>query len=206
MKVNDNRKLYRSVYDMKPGIIEEIEIPALQFIVQEGKGKLNSFGRPEEQYWAVWKTVNQLKRITKERNGYQFKLMPHEIVWYENIGGDAWSYSQMMQVPDLITFDMYEEARASVVKRYRDETVPSTKFVSVKQGFCIQKLHVGHYRESGKIVEDLKDYAASKGYKVLDGRREVYLNPPECYPSPDRWQTIVRLQVGTPNKEKSYAE
>lgn len=37
MKVNDNRKLYRSVYHLKPGAIEEVEVPSLHFIVQEGK-------------------------------------------------------------------------------------------------------------------------------------------------------------------------
>ena len=143
MKVNDNRKLNKSIYHLKPGVIEEVEVPSLQFIVQEGKGKLNSLGQPEEEYWAVWKTVNQLKRITKGRNGYQFKLMPHEIVWHENIGEDEWSYTQMMQVPDVITFEMYDEASACVQTRYRDEIVPTTNFVTNKQGLCIQKLHVG---------------------------------------------------------------
>lgn len=195
MKVNDNRKLYRSVYHMKSGVIEEVEVPPLQFIVQEGKGKLNSLGQPEEEYWAVWKTVNQLKRITKGRNGYQFKLMPHEIVWHENIGEDEWSYTQMMQVPDVITFEMYDEASACVQKRYRDEIVPATNFVTFKQGLCIQKLHVGHYRESMKTVEELKNYAESHGYNVSGGRREVYLNQPGCNPA-HRWETIVRLQVG----------
>ena len=79
MKVNDNHKLYRSVYHMKPGVIEEVEVPPLHFIVQEGKGKLNSLGQPEQEYWAVWKIVNQLKRITKGRNGYPFICTHKEI-------------------------------------------------------------------------------------------------------------------------------
>ncbi|MEF3301676.1 GyrI-like domain-containing protein [Paenibacillus sp. GYB003] len=195
MPIVDNRKSYGSVYRMKPDAIEVVQVPPMQFIVHEGKGRLSGTGRPEQDCWAIWKTVNQLKRISKERDGYQFMLMPHEIVWHEQIGDDEWTFTEMMHVPDRITIDMYEEARRNVEKRYRNEIVPDTRFVSINQGLCIQKLHVGHYRESARTVEQLYRFAETGGYKITGDRREVYVNPPLCYPTPDRWETIVRLQV-----------
>jgi hypothetical protein len=123
MKVNDHRNLYKDVYQCVPDKIIEIEIPDLSFIVQEGKGKLNWMGRPEEDYWAVWKIVNQLKRISKNLFNYQFKFMPHEIVWHEKINDHEWTFSEMMEVPDFIDLAMYEEARMLVEKRYKDTSV-----------------------------------------------------------------------------------
>ncbi|MDQ0112435.1 GyrI-like domain-containing protein [Paenibacillus harenae] len=193
--VNDYRKIYKPVYHMKPDMIELLQVPPLQFIVQEGRGRLNTLGRPAEDYWAVWKTVNQLKRMSKERNNYQFKLMPHEIVWHEKVSEEEWTFTEMMQVPDSIDFDMYDEANRAVEKRYRKQIMPKTKLIMIDQGFCIQKLHIGHYRESYKTVEELRKYAEDHGYKVSEDRREIYLNPPDCYPTPDRWETIVRLQI-----------
>lgn len=63
----------------------------------------------------------------------------------------------MMHIPDLITLDMYEEVRECVEKSCRQETVPITKFVTINQGLCIQKLHLGHYRESIRTFEVTRD-------------------------------------------------
>jgi len=180
---------------MKPGIIELLIVPPLQFIVQEGKGRLNTLGRPADDYWAVWKTVNQLKRISKMRNNYKFKLMPHEIVWHEKVSEEEWTFTQMMQVPNSIDFEMYDEASRSLEMRYREQNMPKTKLIMIDQDLSIQKLHIGHYKDSYKTVEELHKYAEDHGYEVSKDRREIYLNPPDCYPTPDRWETIVRLQV-----------
>ncbi|BBH24422.1 hypothetical protein Back11_57670 [Paenibacillus baekrokdamisoli] len=195
MKVNDHRKIYKSVYQMGSDRVELIEIPPLQFLVQEGQGKLNWLGRPETDYWAVWKTINQIKRITKNKCDYQFKLMPHEIVWLRKIGEEEWIYTEMMQVPDFIDYEIYDEARKSIEKKYRNENIPETKLQRIEQGLCIQKLHKGHYRETERTLNDLINYAKSNGFEVVGERRELYLNQPMCHPTPDKWETIVRVQV-----------
>jgi hypothetical protein len=193
--INDHRKIFKGVYNSKPDKIELLEVPTLQFVMQEGQGKLNNLGKPVEDYWAVWKIVNQLKQISKNTHGYQFKLMPHEIVWQKKINEDECIYSEMMQIPDLIDFNMYDEARKTIVKKYRNVNVPETRLIRIEQGLCLQKLHVGHYRDSERTFYELLDYAESKGYKVIGDRREIYLNQPMCQPSPDSWETIIRIQV-----------
>ncbi|CAG7659008.1 hypothetical protein ACFQI7_36580 [Paenibacillus allorhizosphaerae] len=37
VKSTDNRKVFKSVYRLKPGIIDILEIPDLNFLVLEGK-------------------------------------------------------------------------------------------------------------------------------------------------------------------------
>lgn len=193
MILNDNRKLYKEVYDMLPNRTEIVTIPALQYIIHRGSATLNEIGRPIN-CWAIWKIVNQLKRLTKNNLGYVFKLMPHEIEWHEQ-DGDRWTYTELMQVPDLIDYSLYEEARANVEKRYKNEIVPETKFVAMPQRLCVQRLHMGPYRETGRTVERIVEDIREQGYRVNGDRYEIYVNPPECQPTPNQWKTIVRMPV-----------
>jgi hypothetical protein len=194
LKVNDNRKVYPNVYMMKPGKVEILRIPSLQFVSQNMHGRLDSeespFGDPR---WVVWKIVNQLKRLTKSESRYQFKLMPTEVVWHGQ-NGEEYSYSQMMQVPDLITIDLYEEARRSFENNYKDSPAPRTEFVSIDQGLCAQKLHVGPYRDTLKTLDEMERQVSEQGYRIAGDHREIYLNPPVCNPV-ERWQTIVRVPL-----------
>jgi hypothetical protein len=194
LKVNDNRKVYPNVYKMKPGKVEILKIPPLQFVSQNMQGRLDSeespFGDPR---WVVWKIVNQLKRLTKSDLLYQFKLMPNEAVWHGQ-NGEEYSYSQMMQVPDLITINLYEEARRSFERNYKDSQAPQTEFVSIDQGLCAQKLHVGPYRETLKTLAVIERQVSELGYRIAGDHREIYLNLPVCNPV-ERWQTIVRVPL-----------
>ncbi|XEC97367.1 GyrI-like domain-containing protein [Paenibacillus tarimensis] len=194
MIIHDYRKKYRSLYQVKTGRIEVVEIPPLQFITQKGIGRLNEIGRPEADVSAIWKTVNQLKRISKERYHVQFKLMPIETVWHEHFAEEEWSYTNMMQVPDFIDMEMYEEATANVRKGNSHDTFTGTKLVTVHQGRCIHKLHEGHYRDTNRTLEELYKYADDHEMELNEGRREVYINQPGCNP-PERWKSIVRVQV-----------
>ncbi|MDF2714549.1 MAG: hypothetical protein K0R28_1474 [Paenibacillus sp.] len=195
MPVNDNRKLYPNVYKIKAGDAEIVTMPALQFVTQEMYGKVGSRGRPESDEWIVWKIVNQLKRLTKNKLQYQFKLMPHEIVWHDRHEDGHWSYTKMMQVPALITHELYDEARASVCSRYKGQEVPPTRFVAIEQGLCAQKLHIGHYGDIGRTVLGIEKHVAEQGYRIIGDRRDVYVNLPECNPV-EKWQTIVRVPIG----------
>lgn len=167
----------------------------MQFIVHKGMTELDQSGRPKEDPWAIWKTVNQLKRIAKARLGYPFTLMPREVVWHEQVKEDRWSVTEMMQVPDLVDRAMYQEARHCVEERYRKESVPETSLVVISQGLSVQMLHVGHYREVGRTIEAIHAFTAANGYEICGDRRQIYVNAPDCYPTPDRWESIVRFPV-----------
>lgn len=194
LKVHDHRKIHSGVYKQKAGSPELIEVPPMKFILQEGTAELDASGRPTDP-WVIWKTVNQLKRITKDRLGYQFTLMPREVVWHAQVQGDTWQFTDMMMVPDLVDQAMYEEARNSVAGRYRNQLLPETELAVLTQGLSVQMLHVGHYREVGRTEEAIRAFAAANGYEICGDRRQIYVNAPDCYPTPDSWESIIRFPV-----------
>jgi hypothetical protein len=196
---HDNRKLFPHVYAVKPGSLQIQQIPNLQYVSQEMNTAFDmdwtGHPQPLDEQLVVWKIVNQLKRISKELLGYKFKLMPPEIIWQDSNENNKYSVSHMMQVPDCITVEMFEEARACVERNLRNK-FPQTKFISANSALCAQKLHVGPYRDTQLTFQEINNFAKEQGYNVKGYRREIYLTPAmaDCYP-PETWKTIDRVEI-----------
>lgn len=196
---HDNRKIYPHVYSVKPGPVQILRVPNMQYVSQEMRTAfhMNWAGHPEpiDEQWIVRKVVNQLKQITKNSMGYKFKLMPPEIIWRSKSDDDKYNVTHMMQVPDCITLEIYEEARANVEKNLRGQTVPRTKFVGEEFTMCAQKLHVGHYRDTLSTLQEIEDHIEEQGYRIKGNRREIYLTPAMQCHLPETWKTIVRVDI-----------
>ncbi|SEC18268.1 GyrI-like domain-containing protein [Paenibacillus sp. GP183] len=196
---HDNRKLYPQVYAVKPGSVHIQQIPNLQYVSQEMNTSFHmdwtGHPQPLDEQWVVWKIVNQVKRISKGSLDYKFKLMPPEIIWQDSNENNRYSVSHMMQVPDCITVEIFEEAKACVQRNLRNK-IPQIKFISANSALCAQKLHVGHYRDTHLTLQEINNFAKEQGYKVKGNRREIYLTPAmaDIYP-PESWKTIVRVEI-----------
>jgi len=197
--VHDHRKIYPQIYAPKPGGTTILQIPKMQYVAQQMNTAfhMNWAGHPEpkDERWIVFKVVNQLKQITKHTMGYQFKLMPHEIIWHGLTESDQYSVTYMMQVPDSITLPMFEEARAKVDKNLRGQTVPETKFIGVDAIRCAQKLHVGHYRDTKLTYREMEESVGEQGYRIKGDRKEIYLTPAMMCHHPDTWKTVVSVEI-----------
>ncbi|RZT23448.1 hypothetical protein [Fictibacillus sp. BK138] len=194
---HDHRKIHKEIYGEKPGPVQILRMPQLKYVVQEMNTAyhMDWAGRPEpvDQQWIVWKIVNQLKHITKTSADYKFKLMPHEIIWHEMTGNLART-TQVMQVPDCITDEMFEEAQRKVAKSLKEE-IPETKLITAKSVLCAQKLHVGHYRETKATLLEVNQFAEDQGYQVRGSHREIYLTPAMRCHDPSTWKTIVSVEL-----------
>jgi hypothetical protein len=197
--IHDQRKIYSQVYSQKPGPTCIQQIPSLQYVSQQMNTTfhMNWAGHPEpiDEQWIVVKIVNQLKQITKKTLGYQFKLMPHEIIWHGFDERNQYTVTKLMQVPDCITHSMYEEARAKVERNLRGHVIPDTKFIEVDSILCAQKLHVGHYRDTKLTYLDIENHIVEQGFQIKGDRKEIYLTPAMlCHP-PETWKTVVSVEI-----------
>ncbi|WP_155971980.1 hypothetical protein [Paenibacillus sp. Soil522] len=197
--IHDHRKIYPQVYALKPGDVNIQQIPKLQYVSQQMNTAfhMNWAGHPEpiDEQWIVVKIANQLKQITKNTLGYQFKLMPHEIIWHGLNECNQNSVTYKMQVPNCITLTMYEEARAKVERNLRGKVIPETKFIGVDSILCAQKLHVGHYRDTKLTYQEIESYTGEQGYRIKGDRKEIYLTPAmECH-HPETWKTVVSVEI-----------
>ncbi|MFE8699697.1 GyrI-like domain-containing protein [Cytobacillus sp. FJAT-54145] len=192
MIVHDHRKIHKNIYRPTKGI-EVIDTPDMQFVVANGTGPRNVYGMHDgDAIYSISRVINRLKDMTKNEMEYKFTLMPLEIIWHKPVGED-WDWKAMMQVPDIITEEMFETALAELDKRNRSVRVPVT-LERIHQGTCVQTTHIGPYHLIEDTVGQTKDYCQNQGYANVGEFREIYINQPFCNP-PEKLQTIVRAQV-----------
>lgn len=198
VKAYDYRKLLPQVYGLKPGPAIIQELPPLKYIKQT---MTTAFDRtwighpsPIQEDYTGWKIVNQLKRISKDRLDLKFTLMPYEMIWHSVNDANQETVSLLMQVPEWITSEMVEEAK-SCVERNLHKPIPLTELISEQPLLCVQKLHVGHYRDTIRTLTEIQHYAVENGYTVLNPHKEIYLTPSMRCHAPDSWKTIVRVNL-----------
>lgn len=191
MIVNDFRKIHKSVYSLKPGVIEVIDVPELTFVVAHGVGERNVYQMHDgDTIWSISRVVNRLKEMTKLGMEYKFKLMPLEMIWTGDIG----EWTAMMQVPGLITEEMFKEALYELELRKRAVRIP-VHLKKVNQSRCVQSLHIGSYINVNETVANVLKYCRENGLVVKKRpHREIYINQPFCNET-NKLQTIVRFEV-----------
>jgi hypothetical protein len=108
VKLTDNRKVFKSVYQLKADTIEILEIPDLQFLMLEGEGKLNIPG--EGNFWVFWRLQNQLRSLTSKKIQYNFRHMPLEMLWHERKENGDPVWTAMVQLPNEIDDSLFQEA------------------------------------------------------------------------------------------------
>lgn len=201
MKMNlmthDHRNIHSEIYKMKMRPVAVREIPAMKYVTQEmnTKYQMDWAGRPEpvDEQWIVWKVVNQLKHLTKNKLRYKFTLMPHEILWHEK--NDSRSLTtQMMQVPDCITEELFDEACFHVEKRL-GKKLSTLQLISNESLTCVQKLHRGHYRNSIETLSEIMNFADQESLSLKSSYKEIYLTPAMKCHKPETWQTVVSVEI-----------
>jgi len=64
----------------------------------------------------------------------------------------------------------------------------------LRDGPCVQILHIGPYSEEGPTIEKLRQFAAENGYTLTGKHHEIYFSDPRRV-KPEKWRTILRLPV-----------
>ncbi len=195
VKLTDNRKVFKSVYQLKPGAIQILEVPDLNFLVLHGQARREVLvGEDHTLIWLFSRIQNQLRLITSDRLQYNFRHMPFEMLWHEQLPTGVWNRTVMVQLPEQVDLETFQEAIRNVRTKNKKVEFTEPSFVRISQGLCAQKLHLGHYEDTNKTAHEIHSYISEMGYIVRGERREIYLNPPNWNPV-EKWQTIVRIPI-----------
>lgn len=193
IKLTDNRNVFKTVYQLKTNTIGIVEIPDLTFLALKGAGPLEILEK-ERKFWVFYKIQNQLRSLTSKRLTYNFRQMPIEIEWnHESRNGDR-SWTAMVQVPDLVDEALYQEALDIVMKKNNDKEYSIPNLIRQSQGLCAQKLHAGHWRETGTTVQQIETHVKDHGYKPRGLHREIYISVRHMNPI-EKWRTIIRVPL-----------
>jgi hypothetical protein len=212
MKVLDLKKQYKYLYQPSAKKVECIQVPNLQFTMIDGAiekgsepGKSPSFAEATQALYSLSYT---LKFMLKKRktNAIDYPVMALEGLWWVEDGTfdifrkDNWFYTLMIMQPDIITPEIFEEAREQVREKKGDsEKLAQVRLAHFEEGLCVQVMHIGPYATEPATVERMRTFAQENGYRdgvgVLGGKHhEIYLSDPRKA-APEKMKTVLRHPV-----------
>ena len=208
----DYMKLSKDLYapETEPSLID---VPAMKFLMVEGKGNPNDPGGEYQQavelLYALSYTIKMDCKRSDQPGVSDYGVLPLEGLWWQEddfdfTKKDQFCWISMIRQPDFITNDMFEAALLKVAKKKPTLDVGKARFELFREGLCVQCIHIGSFDEEAATVAKIDAYVEQIGKKNAigtlssEGKRllhhEIYVsNPLKCKPS--NRKTILRHPV-----------
>jgi hypothetical protein len=211
VKVLDLRKQYKYLYQPSAKKIETVQVPCLQFAMIDGAiekgsepGKSPLFAEATQ---AMYSMAYTLKFMLKKRktNAIDYPVMALEGLWWVEDGifditvKDNWFYSLMILQPDVVTPEVFEEAREQVrSKRGESDSLAKVRLGAFEEGLCVQVMHLGPYATEPATIDRMHEYMVENGLKDNVGpngkHHEIYMSDPRRV-APEKVKTVLRHPV-----------
>ena len=107
---------------------------------------------------------------------------------------DSWRWRLLIMVPDFTTKKEVAAAKQAVAAKHGDEGVEQVFLETVKEGLCLQALHVGPYSTEPESIGRMRALMEAKGLKPAGLHHEVYLGDPRRT-KPEKLKTLLRQPV-----------
>ncbi len=211
MKILDLKKQFKYLYQPSAKKVETVQVPNLQFAMIDGSiekgsepGKSPSFA---EATMVLYGLAYTLKFMLKKRktNAVDYPVMALEGLWWVEDGmfditiKDNWFYTLMIMHPEVITKELFDEAREQVRKKKGDsEMLSKARLAYFEEGLCVQTMHIGPYATEPATIERMREFMQENGLKDNVGphgkHHEIYMSDPRRV-SPDKMKTVLRHPV-----------
>jgi hypothetical protein len=133
--------------------------------------------------------------------GQDYTVTKLEGLWsLDAEGGDpsslatVWNWELVIRVPTFVT---EKEVRATIddlIRKGKSAEVAKVRLVDLREGECVQMLHVGPYTAEKPTLDKMREFAGLAGRR-FDGRHhEIYLSDPRRV-KPEKLKTILRQPV-----------
>ncbi len=196
----DLTKVYESYYTAK--ITPEIvEIGEGRFLTIEGKGAPDG-SEFQTKVSALYSLAYGIKMLMK-REGKDFTVAKLEDLWWVDsdkpwyeVPRDEWRWKLLIRQPDFVTKEIVERAREEVIERKKMEFVNEVEFEKMREGKCVQILHLGPYSKEPESLAKMKRLMEENNL-VPNGRHHeicLVMAYPRKVPE-ERLKTILRHSV-----------
>ncbi len=212
MKILDLKKQFKHLYQPSAKKVEAVQVPNLQFAmidgaIEKGQAPGTSPGFAEATQ-ALYSLCYTLKFMLKKRktNAVDYPVMALEGLWWVEDGffdiavKDNWFYTLMIMQPEVITQEVFEEAREQIRKKKGDsEILAKLRLANFEEGLCVQVMHIGPYATEPATIDHMKEFMAENNLKDNVGpnggkHHEIYISDPRKA-APDKMKTVLRHPV-----------
>ncbi len=186
--------------------VDFVEVPEYNFVMLDGIMEEGKRPATSESFQKALNTLNgisfTLKFMSKlsRENPVDYNTMPLEALWHPTKKSDynnrsGWKWTMMMMQPAHITFEMFENAVASLKKKQGE--IPSltlARFESFHEGLALQILHVSSFGLIPMTIDRIKSFAKEENCNLALPYHEIYLSDPR-HENPIEERTILRYPI-----------
>ena len=202
MKKVDLKKQLAAYYKQRRAVISELNVPAFNFLMIDGKGNPNTSQAYAQAIEVLYSLSYTLKFMLKmDKKLYDYPVMGLEGLWWAKDMGafrlgdkDSWEWTAMILQPDFITQEMYREAASQVKQKKILAALGRERLERFEEGLCVQTLHIGPYDKEGPTIEAVHRYIHDHGFELRGKHHEIYFGDPRRS-NPQNLKTIIRQPI-----------
>jgi hypothetical protein len=175
-----------------------VPVKAARYLAIDGRGAPGgpAFSAAIGALYAVAFTIKMPRKFAGKQDYAVSKL---EGFW--DFDGDqtetpreAWRWTLVIRTPAFVTTAELRKAVATLIARKKPAEVKHVRLETIKEGTCVQLLHVGPYEREPVSIDRMRVFAESKGLAFTGRHHEIYLSDPRRVPAA-RLRTILRQPV-----------
>jgi hypothetical protein len=195
----DLYKLHKSDYitPRKPFLVD---IRPAKYLVISGRGEPGG-AMFQARLGALYNVAFTIK-MGKKFRGHDYAICKLEGLWWGNKSPsnfleeprEAWNWKLLIRTPGFIQNRDVSDVARTLIDKGRSGDVSEVQLESLREGRCIQVLHVGPYDQETKTIDLMREFAAESGLAFHGLHHEIYLSDPRRVDAV-RLKTILRHPV-----------
>lgn len=199
------RKELKELYlpGKKPTIID---VPEMKFFAIDGRGNPNDepFKEHIEILYGLSYAIRMMPKKGMTPEGYfEYTVFPLEGHWdldeegrkRDYLDKDHLVYKLMIRQPDFVTEELFQYAVDTVKKKKPNLNVEQVKFETIREGLCVQAMHIGSYDDEPKTFERMEQFCLENNLKRAEKtHKEIYISDMRRT-APEKLKTVLRFKV-----------
>lgn len=165
-----------------------VEIPEFKYFTLKGKGNPNTEAFKEciGVLYSLSYAIRMMPKNGINPDGYfEYTVYPLEGIWdlteegrlEETLNKDELVYKLMIRQPDFVTEEVVNIAMEIVKKKKPHPLLEKVEFESIKEGLCVQMLHVGPYDDEPRTFSAMKEFCTENNLEIKTlAHKEIYLS------------------------------
>ena len=199
----DFKKTLKQLYQPPGGAFTRVDVPAMQFLMVDGRGDPNTTVVYEEALQVLYAVAYKLKFLSKSALGQDYVVPPLEGLWWADDMAsftlqrdkNAWLWTMMIMTPDWIGVEMLETAVAAAAEQKELPALRDLRLATYSEGMSVQIMHVGSYEDEAPLLRQLhEEFLPANRLEPNGKHHEIYLGDPRRI-APERLKTVLRQPV-----------